>query len=242
VKRAVIALAALTLVACSSSAKEPAGDPFVRAFKTLRPSVVLFTMQIPSDDPKKKGSWDDAYGSGVIVASGRWGSRVLTAEHVIHGARNLRATLRERKAVPVRILARDEKSDLALVAVDAPDLPVATLGTTRGIEPGTAIGVAGFPIPDAFQDEGLGVATSVYAGRISSVRKDALELDLPIIPGESGGPVFDAASGAVIGLAESRFEEEKAIGFAIPIDDAVSFISRARAKPPSGRRSTPPAE
>jgi S1-C subfamily serine protease len=56
------------------------------------------------------------------------------------------------------------------------------------------------------------------------VRKDALELDLPIIPGESGGPVFDAASGVVVGLAESRFDEEKAIGFAIPIDDAVRFI------------------
>jgi S1-C subfamily serine protease len=234
-----VVLAAALLTACSSSAKPLEGDPFVRAFKTLRPSVVLFTMQIPSDDPKKKGSWDDAYGSGVIVASGRWGSRVLTAEHVIHGARNLRATLRERKAVPVNVLARDEKADLALVGVSTPDLPVARLGTTRGIEPGTAIGVAGFPIPDAFADEGLGVATSVYAGRVSSVRKDALELDLPIIPGESGGPVFDAASGEVIGLAESRFEEEKAIGFAIPIDDALRFMHAAK---PNGPRSTAPAE
>jgi serine protease Do len=216
-------LAAL-VSACAAAPKQLAGDPFVRAFKALRPSVVLFTMQIPSDDPKKKGSWDDAYGSGVVVASGRWGTRVLTAEHVIHGARNLRATLRERKAFAVRVLARDEHADLALVSVDAPDVPVATLGTARNIEPGTAIGVAGFPIPDAFQDEGLGVATSVYAGRVSSVRKDALELDLPIIPGESGGPVFDAASGVVVGLAESRFDEEKAIGFAIPIDDAVRFI------------------
>jgi serine protease Do len=227
VRASIVAVFAAAVSACSSSAKPLEGDPFVRAFKTLRPSVVLFTMQIPSDDPKHKGSWDDAYGSGVIVASGAWGSRVLTAEHVIHGARNLRATLRERKAVPVRVLARDEKSDLALVGIDAPNLPVATLGTARGIEPGTAIGVAGFPIPDAFQDEGLGVATSVYAGRVSSVRKDALELDLPIIPGESGGPVFDAATGVVIGLAESRFEEEKAIGFAIPIDDAVQFMRRS---------------
>jgi serine protease Do len=226
-RAALVALTSALLAGCSSAPRSPEGDPFVRAFRTLRPSVVLFTMQIPSDDPKKKGSWDDAYGSGVIVASGRWGSRVLTAEHVIHGARNLRATLRERKAVPVKVLARDEKADLALVGIQTPNLPVAILGTARGIEPGTAIGVAGFPIPDAFQDEGLGVATSVYAGRISSVRKDALELDLPIIPGESGGPVFVASNGTVIGLAESRFEEEKAIGFAIPIDDAVRFMHLA---------------
>jgi S1-C subfamily serine protease len=127
--------------------------------------------------------------------------------------------------VPATVVARDEKDDLALVETKQPNLPIAKLGTARGVEPGTSVGVAGYPIPDAFQDEGLGVATSVYAGRISSVRKDALELDLPIIPGESGGPVFEADGGAVVGLAESRFEEEKAIGFAIPIDDAVRFLS-----------------
>jgi serine protease Do len=218
------ALACVALASCSSNAKPLGGDAFVRAFHTVRPCVVLFTMKIPSEDPKKKGQWDDAYGSGIVVASGAWGTQILTVEHVIHGAKQLRATLREKIVVGVRVVAVDAKKDLALVEASTPDVPVATLGSARGIEPGTAIGVAGFPIPDAFQDEGLGVATSVYAGRISSVRRDTLELDLSIIPGESGGPVFDAESGAVIGLAESRFEQEKAIGFAIPIDDAELFL------------------
>jgi serine protease Do len=223
---AALALASvLVLAACSSSPKAPVGDPLVRSFKALRPSVVLFTMQIPSDDPKKKGQWDDAYGTGLIVASGAWGSQILTVEHVIHDARNLHATIGERKPVPARVIARDEKDDLALVDVKLPDLPTAKLGSARGLDPGTPVGVAGYPIPDAFQDEGLGVATSVYAGRVSSVRKDALELDVPIIPGESGGPVFESDGGEIVGLAESRFEEEKAIGFAIPIDDAVRFLN-----------------
>jgi S1-C subfamily serine protease len=217
-------LAGIALAACSSNAKSLGGDAFVRAFHTVRPSVVLFTMKIPSDDPKKKGQWDDAYGSGIVVASGAWGTQILTVEHVIHGARDLRATLLEKLVVVARVVAVDTKKDLALVEASTPDVPVASLGSSRGIEPGTAIGVAGFPIPDAFADEGLGVATSVYAGRVSSVRKDTLELDLSIIPGESGGPVFDAESGVVVGLAESRFEEEKAIGFAIPIDDAEAFL------------------
>jgi len=224
-RRAPAALAAcIALGACSSNAKPLGGDAFVRAFRTVRPSVVLFTMKIPSEDPKKKGQWDDAYGSGIVVASGAWGTQILTVEHVIHGARQLRATLREKIVIGVRVVAVDVKKDLALVEASTPDVPVANLGSARGIEPGTAIGVAGFPVPDAFQDEGLGVATSVYAGRVSSVRKDTLELDLAIIPGESGGPVFDAETGTVIGLAESRFEEEKAIGFAIPIDDAEAFL------------------
>ena len=135
------------------------------------------------------------------------------------------ARARLRVQLPLALPPDSEpEPDLALVEVTAPNLPAAVLGTSRGIEPGEPIGVAGYPIPDAFEDEGLGVATSVYAGRVSSLRKDALELDLPVIPGESGGPVFDVANGTVIALAESRFDEEKAIGFGIPIDDARRFL------------------
>ena len=234
--RRVAVLAVLALCAdCTSNAKPLGSDPFVAAFRELRPSVVLLTMQIPSDDPKRKGDWDDAYGTGVVVASGAWGSQVLTVEHVVHGARRLHATFREQKDAPVRLIASDEQDDLALLEASVPQIPVARLGTSRGLEAGDAIGVAGFPIPDAFADEGLAVKTSVYAGRISSVRNDALELDLPIIPGESGGPVFEANSGDVIGLAESRFEEERAIGFAIPIDDALRFLKGKEHASPAPR-------
>jgi S1-C subfamily serine protease len=57
------------------------------------------------------------------------------------------------------------------------------------------------------------------------VRRGALEIDVPIIPGESGGPVFNIATGEVIGIAESRFDEERAIGFATPIDAATRFLA-----------------
>jgi serine protease Do len=214
----------LALAGCTTNAKPLGGDPFVRAVRGLRPSVVLFTMSIPSSDPKKKGQWDDAFGTGVIVASGAWGSQILTEEHVIRDARNLRATIGEKTDVPVRVLAADRKNDVALVETSKPDLPVARLGSSRDIEPGMAVGVAGFPVPDFFRDEDLGIATSIHSGRVSSVRKHALELDFGIIPGESGGPLFDAQTGDVIGLAEWRFEDERAIGFAIPIDDAKSFL------------------
>jgi serine protease Do len=236
------ALACVVLVAaCSSNRKQPAGDPFPRVFADLRPSVVLFTMLIPSDDPKKKGKWDEAYGTGVIVASGAWGSQILTVEHVIHDARDLKVTIDDRHVAPAHTIARDEKADLALVETRAKNLRAAFLGSSMHVEPGDAIGVAGYPIPDAFADEGLGTASSVYAGRVSSVRKDALELDVPVIPGESGGPVFDASTGEIVGLAESRFDEEKAIGFAIPIDDARRFIAHAKGAHLAAARSAPGA-
>ena len=216
-------LAAAFLTSCSREATPPP-DPFVATVHRIKPAVVLFTMQLPSDDAKRKGKFDEAYGSGVVVASGPWGSQILTVEHVIHGARDLRATLDDARAVSARVSSVDVKDDLALVTIPTKDRPIAALGASAGLQPGTQIGVAGYPIPDAFEDERLGTKVSVFAGRVSSLRRDSVELDVPIIPGESGGPVFDAATGAVVALAESRFDEEKAIGFGLPIEDAKRFL------------------
>jgi len=223
---ALTACAAIVLGGCAAKSTPAATplDPFVRSFHALKPTVVLFTMKIPSDDKKHKGEFDDAYGSGVVIASGSWGTQILTVQHVIADASRLRATLDDRRTVPARVLASDEKEDLALVQIDTPNRPIATLATSSDVEAGTQVGVAGYPIPDAFDDEHLGTRTSVFSGRVSSVRVDALELDLPIIPGESGGPVFIADSGVVIALAESRFDDEKAIGFGVPIEDAERFL------------------
>ncbi len=233
----LLAALALALLAggCAPAPKPPAGDPFVRSFHALRPAVVLFTMKIPGDNAKRKGAWDDAYGTGVAVATGPWGTQILTVQHVIDGARRLRATLDNRRSVPARVVAADANSDVALVQIDVPNRPVAVLGSSSSIEPGTQIGVAGYPVPDAFEDEQLGTQTSVFAGRVSSIRKDALELDLPIIPGESGGPVFVADTGVVIALAESRFDDEKAIGFGVPIEDAEKFL-RGKVREPLALR------
>jgi len=237
-RRVFLGLVACTLAGCAKapvpapSPSATAADPFVQTFRALKPAVVLFTMKIPSDDKRHKGRFDDAYGSGVVIASGAWGSQILTVQHVIDSASHLRATLDDRRSVPAHVIAADEKSDVALVGIAVPNRPIAHLGTSAGIEPGTPIGVAGYPIPDEFDDEHLGIRTSVFAGRLSSIRHDSLELDVPVIPGESGGPVFDAMSGSVIGLAESRFDDEKAIGFGVPIEDAEAFLKH-RVHPPS---------
>jgi serine protease Do len=224
-----LALACIAAGGCEGRGPAPApaateGDPFVRAFRAVRPTVVLFTMKIPSEDKKRKGGLDDAFGSGFVVASGDWGSQILTVEHVIHDASALHATLDDKRKVPARVTFADSTDDLALVQIDVPNRPVAKLGASEGIDPGTEVGLAGYPVPDAFEDERLGERVSVYSGRVSSLRKDAIELDLPVIPGESGGPIFDAQTAEVIGLAESRFDDEKAIGFGVPIEDAKRFL------------------
>jgi serine protease Do len=227
---ALIVLAATAFAACAGARahQEPAepNDPYVRAYRQLHPSVVLFTMRIPADDPKRKGQWDEAYGSGVVVESGNWGSRILTDAHVIADAKDLVATIGDGPRAPARVIATTgEAEDLAIVDVPLKNQKAVRLGSVEQLEPGTAIGVLGYPIPDAFVDERLGTTVSLYTGHVASIRKGALEIDVAIIPGESGGPVFDAATGDVIGIAESRFEEERAIGFATPIDLATRFLA-----------------
>ena len=104
--KAVAPVLLIALAACSNGAAktqaQTSEDVFPKIFKTLRPSVVLFTMLAPSDDPKKKNVYDDAYGTGFVVESGAWGSRFLTAEHVIDGARRLRVTIVAEPANSVR--------------------------------------------------------------------------------------------------------------------------------------------
>jgi len=221
--RYVAAFFAVALTACAHAAP----DRYTELYERLHPSVVLITMQIPADDPKRKGLWDEAYGSGAIVDSGAWGSRIVTDAHVVADARDLRAKTGDSgTAVPLRIVAvSNDDDDLALLEIATPNLRPMALGDMTAVVPGRAIGVLGYPIPDAFEDEHLSTVVSLYTGRIASVRNGTMEIDVPVIPGESGGPVFDAASGDVIGLAESRFDDERAIGFATPVDVLARFLA-----------------
>ncbi len=232
--RCAAATAVLALAGCAHVAASPAattgppgsGDIYVDMYRKLQPSMVLFTMRIPADDPKRKGAFDEAYGTGIVVQSGDWGSRILTDAHVVADARNIMARIGDRRKAAARVIAvSNDRDDVAIIDTRIARVPVVKLGSARGLEAGRPIGVMGYPIPDAFEDEHLETKVSIYAGRVASVRNGSLELDVPIIPGESGGPVFDAGTGAIVGIAESRFDEERAIGFATPIDIAVKFLA-----------------
>ncbi len=221
--RAAFAAAALAMLPACSHPRY-ADDTFVGIAAALRPSVVLLTMDVPGDT--KKDGPENEYATGTVVAGGAWGSDVLTVEHAVEHAWNLRVTVNNKKKVLGRVVAADGDLDVALVRTPRIDVPNVKLGKTRDAQPGRLVGLLGYPIPDQFDDEGLGLATSLNSGRISSLRTDAIEVTLPIVPGESGSPVFLADTGEIVGMAESRFDEERSIGFALPIDDARKFLHR----------------
>ncbi|HLX26638.1 MAG TPA: serine protease [Candidatus Cybelea sp.] len=219
-------IATIVVLAFVAGCFRNSDDAFVATVRRLRPAVVLLSMRVPPE--RKKDHYDDAYATGFVVASGDWGSDILTVQHAIEGAWNLHITIENRWHAPARVVAQNDDLDLALLRVSRRRLPAISLGTSSHLqgEVGREVGLLGYPIPDEFDDEGLGLATSLDSGRLSSVRKDALEVTLSIVPGESGAPVFIADTGDVVGVAESRFDEERSIGFAVPIDDVKRFLHR----------------
>jgi len=223
--RLVAAALLLLLTACAQSYPD---DRFVALVRAMKPSVVLITMRVPPQDKKQKPAYDDAYGTGVVVASGAWGSDILTAAHVVAGAWDLHVTIGNRTKVPARVIASNDDADVALLRTSRADLEAVKLGPALDLRDqlGREVGLLGYPVPDEFEDEQLGLATSLGTGRLSALRDDALEVTVPIVPGESGGPIFLVDTGAIIGLADSRFDDEHSIGFAVPLADVLRFLHK----------------
>ncbi len=221
-KRTLYLLAVLALAACAQP--KSTDDAFVAAAASLRPATILLTMNVPG--ASKKSGPDTEYATGIVVASGSWGSDLLTVQHALANTWNHMATISNKRKVPFNVVAQNGDLDIALVRTPARNLPVAKLGSSDDARPGRSVGLLGYPIPDEFASEGLGLATSLNSGRISALRRDAIEVTLPIVPGESGGPIFLADNGEVVGLAESRFEDERSIGFALPINEAKRFLHK----------------
>jgi serine protease Do len=222
--RIAAALAACLLL--STACSRNSDDALVASARAMSPAVVLLTMKVPPEH--KSDQYDDAYGTGTVIASGAWGSDILTVQHAIDGAWDMHVTLVDKRKFTAKTIAQDKNLDVALVRTTAPDLPVVKLGSSAhlGDELGRVVGLVGYPIPDEFQDEGLRLAQSINAGHLSSVRNGALEVSLSIVPGESGSAIFLADTGEIVGIAESRFDDERSIGFALPIDDAKGFLHK----------------
>lgn len=210
----------LSLAACAP--QYPDGR-LVAVVRRLEPSVVMLAMRLPAEH--RIDAYDIAYASGTIVASGVWGSDILTVAHATQGAWHMIVTVGNTRKVPGHVVALDAKDDIALVRIAVPNLPIARLGSARGLagQSGRAIALLGYPIPE----ELLGAtAASLAVGVLSAVRKEAIELSLPIVPGESGGPVFLVDSGEIVGMVEARVADEPSIGFALPIDSAKRFLHK----------------
>jgi serine protease Do len=167
-------------------------------------------------------------GSGFII---RADGAIVTNAHVVAGATRISVAMKDGTTYAARLIGIDEANDLAVLKINAPNLPVAPLGSSNNLligEWAIAIGNPyGFIIANSEPSVTAGVVSGVGRNLAtqsegSGVYVDMIQTDASINPGNSGGPLVNAA-GEVIGVNSSIFSPSGGsigIGFAIPIDRA----------------------
>jgi len=182
-------------------------DPFFREF---------FGDRVPTDPQPRV---ERGVGSGFIFDDE---GLILTNAHVVNGADNVTVTLRDGRTFEGEVLGEDPVTDLAVVDIDANDLPVVTLGDSDQLKPGEWAIAIGNP---------LGLDNTVTAGIISATGRSSAQVGIPdqrasfiqtdaaINPGNSGGPLLNE-KGEVVGINTAIRANAQGLGFAIPINTA----------------------
>jgi serine protease Do len=166
-----------------------------------------------------RGGVERGTGSGFVIGAD---GVILTNAHVVEGADTVSVTLRDGRSFTGRVLGADQVTDVAVVKIEANDVPVVTIGNSDQLLSGEWAIAIGNP---------LGLDNSVTAGIISATGRSSSEVGVPdkrigfiqtdaaINPGNSGGPLLNA-SGEVIGMNTAIIQGAQGLGFAIPIDRA----------------------
>ena len=167
-------------------------------------------------------------GSGFIVRSD---GAIVTNAHVVAGATRIQVAMRDGTTYPARLIGIDETNDLAVIKIDAKNLPVAPLGSSTDLLIGEWAIAIGNPYGFILANSEPSVTAGVVSGtgrnlatpsEGAGVYVDMIQTDASINPGNSGGPLVNAA-GEVIGVNSSIFSPSGGsvgIGFAIPINRA----------------------
>ncbi|MGA9779568.1 MAG: DegQ family serine endoprotease [Limisphaerales bacterium] len=204
--------------------RSPLNDPFFRQF---------FGDQFPQNDQPRTRR-EESLGSGVVVSSDGY---ILTANHVVQGADEIKVKVTSAngdKEYSAKIIGTDPPTDVAVLKIDAMDLPAITLGNSDQLEVGDMVLAIGDP---------FGLEQTVTMGIISALGRsgfqfggdtdrpnyqDFIQTDAAINPGNSGGALVDA-EGRLVGIntfiVSSTYGNE-GIGFAVPINLARHVMDR----------------
>ena len=161
-------------------------------------------------------------GSGFIVSED---GQVLTNAHVVDGADTVQVTLKDGRSFEGKVLGADPVTDVAVIDIDANDLPTVRVNEAE-LQPGESAIAIGNPLGlDNTVTVGIISATGRTSGQvgISDKRVDFIQTDAAINPGNSGGPLLNAR-GEVVGMNTAIISGAQGLGFAIPME-AVQRIS-----------------
>ncbi len=168
-------------------------------------------------------------GSGFILSAD---GRLVTNAHVVEGSTRVKVTLKDGRELEGRVLGTDTVTDVAVIQIEATDLPTVSLGKSEDLVPGEWAIAIGNP---------LGLDNTVTVGIISALGRSSMQVGVPdkrvrfiqtdaaINPGNSGGPLLNAR-GEVIGINTAIRADAQGLGFAIPIETAMRIADQLFAK------------
>ena len=213
----------------------PAASPWVELARALKPAVVnISTKRVDAGNqffdqffggrPRRMVR---SLGSGFVINSAGF---IVTNNHVVDGATEIKVTLADGRELPGRLLGRDPKTDIALLKVEATGLPVIPLGDSARLQVGEPVMAIGNP---------FGLEQTVTTGIVSATGRvigegpydDFIQTDASINPGNSGGPLINA-QGQAVGINAAIFSRSGGsvgIGFAIPTNLAKPVLTQLAA-------------
>jgi serine protease Do len=199
----------------------------VAAAAKVSPAVVQIT-SVAGIDPNDVSSLPDTgVGSGVIFDAHGW---ILTNRHVVSGSDKITVALKDGRTFTGTIYGIDTLTDLAIVKIEASDLPVAPMGDSSALQVGQLAIAIGSPLGTYTNSVTSGIVSAL--GRSITIGNTSLnnliQTDASINPGNSGGPLVDG-KGTVIGIDTATASGAQGIGFAIPIDIAKPLLQQALA-------------
>ena len=199
----------------------------------------FFGTPMPGQTPRRNAPGDDksgknsngaeerprGVGSGFILSPDGF---VMTNAHVIEGADEVYVTLTDKREFKAKVVGADKRTDVAVVKIDANNLPAVRIGEVGKLRVGEWVMAIGSP---------FGLENTVTAGIVSAKARDTgeeirfIQTDVAVNPGNSGGPLLNMR-GEVVGINSqilSRSGGFMGISFSIPIDDAMKVADQLRA-------------
>ena len=162
-------------------------------------------------------------GSGVIISPDGY---IVTNNHVVENASKLKVTLNDKRSFDAKVIGTDPTTDVALIKIEAEDLPTIPMGDSDDLRLGEWVLAIGSP---------YGLQSTITAGIVSAKGRDIhagpydnfIQTDASINPGNSGGPLLNL-DGEVIGINTAIAASGQGIGFAIPSKLASSIIEQLK--------------
>ena len=187
-----------------------------------------FPAPLPFGQPAPNGPQQMAQGSGFIIKPDGY---ILTNAHVVAGSDEVSVKLVDKREFKAKVVGADPRTDVALLKVDAQDLPTVRIGDASRVKVGQWVAAIGSP---------FGLENTITAGIVSAKGRALpdetyvpfIQTDTAVNPGSSGGPLFDL-DGEVIGINSqiySRTGGYMGLSFAIPIDIAMDVASQLQAQ------------